>query len=118
VDFRLLGGTLVVESGRTRPDAGAGGSRSCCWPRWCCDANEVVGGTDELIVILWGLAPPEGAPKALAGHVSALRKLLESEDDPFRGGPATCSAFRGGRRQSVDAERFDGSWWPARRREE
>ena len=33
--------------------------------------------TDELIEGLWGEHPPETAPKALQGHVSALRKLLE-----------------------------------------
>jgi DNA-binding SARP family transcriptional activator len=40
--------------------------------------NEVVA-TDELVDALWGEAPPETAPTALRGHVSALRKLLGSD---------------------------------------
>jgi DNA-binding SARP family transcriptional activator len=41
-------------------------------------ANEPVA-SDELVEALWGEQPPQTAPKALHGHVSALRKLLGAE---------------------------------------
>lgn len=41
-------------------------------------ANEVVA-SEELLEALWGDSPPETAPTALHGHISALRKVLGSQ---------------------------------------
>jgi DNA-binding SARP family transcriptional activator len=49
-------------------------------------ANQVVP-VDRLIDELWGDQPPESAPNALQGYVSALRKVLEPHRGP-KGAPA------------------------------
>jgi predicted ATPase/DNA-binding SARP family transcriptional activator len=100
VDFRLLGALEVESAGRDLTPA-----------RWkqklllaalVLRANEVVA-TDELIEILWGSAPPASAPKALHGHVSALRKLLGAKTIVTRRPGYLLSVEAG----SVDAERFE-----------
>jgi predicted ATPase/DNA-binding SARP family transcriptional activator len=73
VEIRVLGPLEVVDDGRdvTPPRPKQRALLALLLLR----ANEVVS-TDELIEALWGPAPPETAPNALQGHVSALRKLL------------------------------------------
>ena len=76
MEFRILGPLEVVQDGRqltpVRP------KQRVVLALLLLHANEVVA-TDELLDALWGEAPPETAPTALRGHVSALRKLLGSD---------------------------------------
>jgi DNA-binding SARP family transcriptional activator len=76
LDFRLLGPFEVFVDGReqtpSRPKQRALLALLLLRP------NEVVA-SDELVEALWGERPPETAPTALHGHVSALRKLYGAE---------------------------------------
>jgi DNA-binding SARP family transcriptional activator len=75
VEFRILGPLEIVDDGReltlTRPKQRALLGLLLLRP------NQVVA-IGELLEALWGDQPPETAPTALYGHVSALRKLLGS----------------------------------------
>jgi predicted ATPase/DNA-binding SARP family transcriptional activator len=73
VEIRVLGPLEVVDGGRDLTPARP--KQRALLALLLLRANEVVS-TDELIEALWGSAPPETAPNALQGHVSALRKLL------------------------------------------
>jgi len=76
VEFGILGPLEVVQDGRqltpVRP------KQRVVLALLLLRRNEVVA-TDELVDALWGETPPETAPTALRGHVSALRKLLGSD---------------------------------------
>ena len=76
VEFRILGPLEIVDDGReltlARPKQRALLALLLLRP------NQVVA-TGELLEALWGDQPPETAPTALYGHVSALRKLLGSQ---------------------------------------
>jgi DNA-binding SARP family transcriptional activator len=73
VEIRVLGPLEVVDDGRDLTPARP--KQRALLVLLLLRANQVVS-TDELIEALWGSAPPETAPNALQGHVSALRKLL------------------------------------------
>ena len=76
VEFRILGPLEIVDDGReltlARPKQRALLALLLLRP------NRVVA-IGELLEALWGDQPPETAPTALYGHVSALRKLLGSQ---------------------------------------
>jgi DNA-binding SARP family transcriptional activator len=83
VEFRLLGPLEVREGDRVLP-LGAGQQRALL-AILLLRANEAVS-RDQLIDELWGEDPPSTAAKALQGHVSALRGVLEPERKRGAGG--------------------------------
>jgi DNA-binding SARP family transcriptional activator len=83
VEFRILGPLEVREGDRVLP-LGAGQQRALL-AILLLRANEAVS-RDQLIDELWGEAPPSTAAKALQGHVSALRGVLEPERKRGAGG--------------------------------
>jgi DNA-binding SARP family transcriptional activator len=83
VEFAILGPLEVREGDRVLP-LGAGQQRALMGILLL-RANETVS-RDRLIDELWGEDPPSTAAKALQGHVSALRRLLEPERAPGAGG--------------------------------
>jgi DNA-binding SARP family transcriptional activator len=76
VEFELLGPLRVVEGGRDLTPARP--KQRALLAMLLLHREEVVPGA-RLIEALWGEEPPETAPTALHGHVSALRKLIGSE---------------------------------------
>jgi DNA-binding SARP family transcriptional activator len=83
VEFRILGPLEVREGDRVLP-LGAGQQRALL-AILLLRANEAVS-RDQLIDELWGEDPPSTAAKALQGHVSALRGVLEPERKRGAGG--------------------------------
>jgi predicted ATPase/DNA-binding SARP family transcriptional activator len=86
VDFRLLGPLGVEADGRDLTPARP--KQRMLLGFLLLRANEVVS-TDDLIDALWGSSPPQTAPTALQGHVSALRKslgagLIETQTPGYR----------------------------------
>ena len=103
MDFRILGPVEVRDGGRLVP-LGSGQQRALL-AMLLLRANETVS-RDRLIHELWGERPPATAVKALQGHVSALRRLLE----PARptGADGQVIATRGaGYALRVDVEQLD-----------
>ena len=76
MEFRILGPLEVRHDGRVIP-LGAG-QQQVLLAFLLLRANETVS-RDRLVHELWGERPPSTAAKALQGHVSALRKLLEPD---------------------------------------
>ena len=76
MEFRILGPLEVRHDGRVIP-LGAG-QQQALLALLLLRANETVS-RDRLVHELWGERPPSTAAKALQGHVSALRKLLEPD---------------------------------------
>ncbi|HWM14726.1 MAG TPA: BTAD domain-containing putative transcriptional regulator [Gaiellaceae bacterium] len=74
MEFRILGPLEVQDGDRLLP-LGAGQQRALL-ALLLLRANHTIS-RDRLIHELWGERPPDTAAKALQGHVSALRKLLE-----------------------------------------
>jgi DNA-binding SARP family transcriptional activator len=83
VEFRILGPLEVREGDRVLP-LGAGQQRALL-AILLLRVNEAVS-RDQLIDELWGEDPPSTAAKALQGHVSALRGVLEPERKRGAGG--------------------------------
>src|SRR5262245_22844215 len=73
LEFRVLGPLQVMDGGRDVAPRRA--KQRALLAALLLERNEPVS-TDRLIDQLWGEEPPPTAPKALQGHVSALRKLL------------------------------------------
>jgi eukaryotic-like serine/threonine-protein kinase len=79
MEFQILGPLEVRADGRALP-LGAGQQRRLL-ALLLLRVNETVS-RDRLIHELWGERPPRTAAKALQGHVSTLRKLLEPDRGP------------------------------------
>ncbi len=73
MEFRILGPLEVIVAGHDV--APARPKQRALLALLLLRANEVVS-SEELLDALWGDTPPDTAPTALHGHVSALRKLL------------------------------------------
>jgi predicted ATPase/DNA-binding SARP family transcriptional activator len=108
VDYRILGPIEVRDDDRVLP-LGAGQQRALL-ALLLLRANETVS-RDRLIHDLWGEHPPNTAKKALQGHVSTLRKLLET--DRARGAGGRVILTRGSgyelqlEREQLDLARFE-----------
>jgi DNA-binding SARP family transcriptional activator/tetratricopeptide (TPR) repeat protein len=103
VEFRILGPIEVRDGERVLP-LGAGQQRALL-ALLLLRANETLS-RDRLIHELWGERPPSTAAKALQGHVSALRKLLERER--VRGDPGRVIVTRGsGYELRLESEQLD-----------
>jgi DNA-binding SARP family transcriptional activator/tetratricopeptide (TPR) repeat protein len=76
MEFRILGSFEVLEDGRQVTPRRA--KQRALLAMLVLRSNEVVA-SDVLVEALWGERPPLTAPKALHGHVSALRKLLGAD---------------------------------------
>ena len=76
MEFRILGPIEIRDGGRVLPLGG--GQQRALLALLLLRANETMS-RDLLIDELWGDTPPATAVKALQGHISALRRLLEPE---------------------------------------
>jgi predicted ATPase/DNA-binding SARP family transcriptional activator len=95
VEIRVLGPLEVVDDGRDLTPARP--KQRALLALLAMRANAVVP-ADVLIEALWGESPPETAPNALQGHVSALRKVL---------GPNAIDTRPPGYALRFDAKRLD-----------
>jgi DNA-binding SARP family transcriptional activator len=108
VEFQILGPLEVRDGNRVLPVGG--GQRRALLALLLLSVNETVS-RDRLMYHLWGEHPPSTAAKALQGHVSALRKLLEPDRAPGTGGRVLVT--RGGgyelrlEDERLDLERFE-----------
>jgi DNA-binding SARP family transcriptional activator len=108
VEFQILGPLEVRDGNRVLPVGG--GQRRALLALLLLSVNETVS-RDRLMYHLWGEHPPSTAAKALQGHVSALRKLLEPDRPPGTGGRVLVT--RGGgyelrlEDERLDLERFE-----------
>lgn len=105
MEFRILGPIEVRDGDRVLP-LGAG-QRRALLALLLLHANETVS-RDHLIHEVWGERPPSTAAKALQGHVSALRSLLEPDRVP--GGAGRVILTRGsGYELRLESEQLDAA---------
>jgi DNA-binding SARP family transcriptional activator len=103
VEFQILGPLEVRDGNRVLPVGG--GQRRALLALLLLRVNETVS-RDRLIHDLWGEHPPSTAAKALQGHVSALRKLLEPDRAPGTDGRVIVTRG-GGYELRLEDERLD-----------
>jgi DNA-binding SARP family transcriptional activator len=103
LEFRVLGPVEVRDGDRTIPVGG--GQQRALLALLLLRANRAVS-RDAIVEAVWGDEPPSTVAKALQGHVSALRRLLEPGRE--RGGGGRVIVTRGsGYELRVDEERLD-----------
>jgi DNA-binding SARP family transcriptional activator/tetratricopeptide (TPR) repeat protein len=103
MQFALLG-PLEVRDGDAVVPLG-GGQQRALLALFLLHANETIS-RDRLIHELWGERPPATAAKALQGHISALRRLLEPDRE--RGGGGRVILTRGtGYELRLESEQLD-----------